>query len=104
MQLETNNNKEQHLACVAIVPCVFRAENKELVSKTARKMALFFHFSVTKTENLVRWSFFVQKPNGNACYAGEAPHHVIGQQSDLFVHAPASFTWYSISWQPLGLV
>ena len=73
MQLETNNNKEHHLACVAIVPCGFRAKNKELESKTI--------FRVAKTENPVRWSFFAQKPNGNACYAGEAPHLVIGQQS-----------------------
>ena len=37
--------------------------------------------TVAKTVNPVRWSFFAQEPNGNACYAGEAPHHVIGQQS-----------------------
>ena len=45
MQLEINNNKEHHLACVVIVSCGFRAKNKELESKNAQKMSLSFHFS-----------------------------------------------------------
>lgn len=112
MQFETNNNKEQHLAWVAIVPCGFRAENKELESKTVRKMALSFHFSCGQNRKSCSLVFLCSETKRKRllCRRSTPSCHwsavslVKQAQTDLFVHAPAPFSWYSISWQPLGLV
>ena len=68
------------LTCCVAFPCGLGAKNEERESKTVRKMVqvkepLSFFGScfisrAAKTENPVPRSFFVPKPNGNACYAG----------------------------------
>lgn len=86
MQLETNNNKEHHLAFVAIVPCGFRANNKELESKNAWKMAFFFHFSCgqnRKSRSLV----FLLLRNQTETLATQAKHHIMSLVSSQFSEA-----------------
>ena len=86
MQLETNNNKEHHLSCVAIVPCGVRANNKELESKTARKMVLSFYFFLWPKPKIPFVGLSLLR-NQTETLATQAKHHIMSLVSSQFSEA-----------------